>query len=91
MWLLTLIYAQIFSCDEFYNSLLLMIFVHISRYFEQGTTESESSPKGRRCRATSVTARTSLRDAARSLLPRSGTASSVNIVDIAIKFKKKSA
>ncbi|MHC5611744.1 MAG: hypothetical protein ACYTXA_12185 [Nostoc sp.] len=28
-------------------------------------------------------ARTSLRDAARSLLPRSGTASSVTIVDIA--------
>ncbi|RCJ26450.1 hypothetical protein A6V25_04065 [Nostoc sp. ATCC 53789] len=26
LWLLTLIHAQIFSCDEFYNSLLLMSF-----------------------------------------------------------------
>ncbi|MHC5727316.1 MAG: hypothetical protein ACYTXY_24915, partial [Nostoc sp.] len=32
-------------------------------------------------------ARTSLRDAARSLLPRSGTASSVTIVDIAVSRK----
>ena len=36
--------------------------------------------------ATSLTARTYLRDAARSLLPRSDTASSVTIVDIAFFY-----
>ncbi|MCW5315753.1 hypothetical protein GTQ43_18625 [Nostoc sp. KVJ3] len=43
LWLLTLIDAQIFNCDEFYNSLLLMSFVHISRCFEEIQATSMAS------------------------------------------------